>query len=100
MTETAKPKNAAQRNAQNYFATAERSETLAKQIRKKDRASDAAKTARLRGLRLAKEAADKEEAVRLEAEAAAHPAVAAPKPPARSKRTPTAKTPRRVRMIY
>ena len=100
MTETAKPKNAAQKNAQNYFATAERSETLAKQIRKKDRDNDAAKTARLRGLRLAKEAADKEEAVRLEAEAAALPAAAAPKRPTRSKRAPKVKAAPRVRMIY
>jgi hypothetical protein len=51
----------AQRNAQQYFKKAElQPEALAKQIRKKERAASAANTAKLRELRLAKEAEEKE----------------------------------------
>jgi hypothetical protein len=46
-------------SAQKYFKKAEQSETLGKQARKKEKAVSAAKTANLRELRLAKEAADK-----------------------------------------
>ena len=57
--------NAANKNAQKYFTKMEQSGTLAKKIRKEERAADAAKTVRLRGLRLAKEAADKAAAEKL-----------------------------------
>jgi hypothetical protein len=48
-----------EKSAQNHFRKAEQSEPLSKQARKKERAADAAKTAKLRALRLAKEAQDK-----------------------------------------
>jgi len=71
-------------------------ETLAKEVRKKERSATAAKTARLRALRLAKEATDKEEADRLAAEKP--DAVAS----ARRKRVPAsaAKPAKLVRMTY
>ena len=53
------PKTAWEKSAQNHFRTAEQSETNLKQIRRKERAADAAKTEKLRALRLAKEAQDK-----------------------------------------
>ncbi len=62
-------KDGARRKAQNYFAKAEQRDVLLKQEKEKAKAADAAKIARLRGLRLAKEAADKEIADRLAAEA-------------------------------
>lgn len=53
--------NAAQKNAQHYFRKAEaQPDTLAKQLRKKEHVAGAANTARLRELRLAKEAAEKQ----------------------------------------
>ena len=67
--------------AQTYFRPAELDETAAKQIRKKERAAEAAKTANLRRLRLEKESADKEAADRLAAENGGPPA----KPARRSK---------------
>ena len=48
-----------EKSAQNHFRKAEQSETTLKQTRKKERAADAAKTAKLRELRLSKEAQDK-----------------------------------------
>ncbi len=55
------PRNSAQKNAQHYFSKAEpQSDTLAKKLQKKERAAVAANTARLRELRLAKEAAEKQ----------------------------------------
>ncbi len=96
MNEPAKPKNAAQKNAQNYFTTVERNETASKQIRKKERSAEAVKTAKLRELRLAKEAVDKEAADKLAAETAALP----PSETARRKRAPAVKAAPRVRMIY
>ena len=48
-----------QKSAQSHFRKAEQSETSLKQARKKERAADAEKTAKLRALRLAKEAQDK-----------------------------------------
>ena len=51
----------AHQNAQHYFSRADRqSETLAKKLQKKERVAGAANTARLRALRLAKEAAEKQ----------------------------------------
>ena len=95
MTKTAALQNSHEKNARRYFTKPDQNETSAKQTRKKERTADAAKTAKLRGLRLAKEAADKEVADKLAAEKAE--AQAGAKRPAR--RTPEHKrTP--VRMIY
>jgi hypothetical protein len=61
MTDLTQPRNAAQKNAKSYFKQAElKSQTLEKQSLKKERAAVAANTAKLRGLRLAKEAAEKQ----------------------------------------
>jgi len=69
MTRPTQPQNAAQKNAQNYFRKAElQPETLLKQTRKKERVAAAANTAKLRGLRLAKEAAEKQEKDKMDAE--------------------------------
>lgn len=81
------------KNAQTYFRGAEKDEATAKQIRKKERAAEAAKTANLRRLRLEKEAADKEVADRLAAESGGQPAKSGRKKPAARKRAA-------VRMIY
>jgi hypothetical protein len=62
-------KDGARRKAQNYFAKAEQRDVLLKQEKEKAKAADVAKMARLRGLRLAKEAADKEIADQLAASA-------------------------------
>jgi hypothetical protein len=70
MTDTTTMRTNLEKNAQKYFRKTEQSETLAKQSRKKERNADAAKTAKLRGLRLAKEAADKEEADKLASQSA------------------------------
>ena len=52
-------KTAWEKSAQTHFRKAEQSETSLKQTRRKERAADAAKTEKLRALRLAKEAQDK-----------------------------------------
>ena len=55
------PRDTAQQSAQQYFRKAElQTETLAKKLQKKERVASAANTARLRELRLAKEAAEKQ----------------------------------------
>ena len=80
-----------QKSAQIHFRKAEQSETSLKQARKKARAADAEKTAKLRALRLAKEAQDK-----LVAETEAQASVgmkSAARRPQQSKRSP-------IRMIY
>ena len=61
-TPSAQKKSAAYRNADRYFATAERKTTLAKEQADTAAAASDEKTARLRALRLAKEAADKQDA--------------------------------------
>jgi hypothetical protein len=53
------PKTAWEKSAQSHFRKADQTETSLKQVRRKERAADAAKTERLRALRLAKEAQDK-----------------------------------------
>jgi len=58
-------KNAARTRAQNHFAASEQRDTLVKQIIQAERAALDAKTAKLRALRLAKEAADREAADKL-----------------------------------
>ena len=80
-----KPQNAAQKSAQTYFTKAAKSDTLAKQTRK-ERSVTETKTAKLRELRLAKEAADKTEAERLAAE------TGIPIPEPKPKRAPAAKS--------
>src|SRR5215510_1045371 len=52
-------KTAWEKSAQNHFRKAEQTETNLKQVRRKERVADAAKTEKLRALRLAKEAQDK-----------------------------------------
>jgi hypothetical protein len=71
-------RDAARRKAQTHFTASEQRDALVKQEIEKERAALAARTAKLKALRLAKEAEDKAEADR---EAALHP----PKPKARSK---------------
>jgi len=69
--------DAARRTAQNHFTHSEQRDKLVKQEIEKERAASAAKTARLKMLRLAKEATEKEEADRKKAAA---PKGAAPMP--------------------
>lgn len=79
-----KTPDAARKSAQTYFTHTEQRDKAIKQEIEKERAASAAKTARLRALRLAKEAAEKEEADRRKAES--------PKtdgPPQRRKRIPS-----------
>lgn len=73
MPKSSLPQNNSEKNAQKYFRKAEQSDTSAKQSLKKERSAIAANTARLRGLRLAKEAQDKEEAEKAAAELADSP---------------------------
>jgi hypothetical protein len=89
-----KPQNSAQKSAQSFFTKSGQDESLAKQTRKKERTAVTAKTAKLRELRLAKEAADKVESDRMAAE---HPAPARPE---RRKRAPVAKAPKVMRFTY
>jgi hypothetical protein len=97
MANPSHPQNSAEKNAQKYFRKAEQSDTLAKDARKKEKATTAAKTAKLRGLRLAKESADKEEADR----AAAAKAEGKPGTQPQSKRKRAAPKPApMVRMTY
>ncbi|HWA91245.1 MAG TPA: hypothetical protein VG889_14505 [Rhizomicrobium sp.] len=56
-------KDAARKRAQNHFAVAERRDSLVKQMIASERAAVDAKTAKLRVLRLAKEAVDREAAL-------------------------------------
>lgn len=78
---------AARRKAQDQFAKVKQRDAEALKDREKVQAAEAAKTARLRALRLAKEAIDKEAA---DKEAAEKAATAAAKPvTARRKRTST-----------
>jgi hypothetical protein len=62
------PRDAARGKAQKYFTQSEQRDTLVKQEIEKERAAVDAKTAKLRALRLAKEAADREAAEKLAAE--------------------------------
>ncbi len=93
MNNNTKPQNGAQNNAQKYFKRTALADTATKES-KKLRKEGAAKIDRLRGLRLAKEAADKEEADRL---AIAKTGTVAP---AKRKRAAAAKPVKFVRMTY
>ncbi|HEX3674598.1 MAG TPA: hypothetical protein VHU87_10020 [Rhizomicrobium sp.] len=55
-------RNAARKRAQNHFAAAEQRDTLVKQMVESERNATAAKTAKLKALRLAKEETDAAEA--------------------------------------
>ena len=65
------PVNAAQKNAQSHFARAEHPSDAFTKIQQRERVAGAANTARLRELRLAKEAAEKRAKDQLAAEHAA-----------------------------
>jgi len=69
-------RDAARRKAQGQFASSEQRDIAIKQEIEKERAAIAAKTAKLRALRLAKEASDRTEAERLAAEKAKEQAAA------------------------
>jgi hypothetical protein len=68
MTTPSDPRDAARGKAQKYFTQSEQRDTLVKQEIEKERAAVDAKTAKLRALRLAKEAADREAAEKLAVE--------------------------------
>ena len=55
---------AARQRAQNYFTQTEKRDALVREELEKERAASSAQTAKLRALRLAKEAAEREEAAR------------------------------------
>jgi hypothetical protein len=84
---TEQPKDAARRKAQNYFTQTERRDELVRQELEKERVAGDAKIAKLRALRLAKEAVDKVESDRVAAEKAEAKANA-PKKPLKSRRPP------------
>jgi hypothetical protein len=83
-------KDAARRKAQNHFAASEQRDNSVKQEIARARAQSDAKTAKLRALRLAKEAEEKVEADKKEAERIAQKAKgpAAKKPRVRRSVTP------------
>ncbi|GEM_PF-2642902 len=72
-------KDGARKRAQNHFAATEQRDSLVKQMIASERAALDAKTAKLRALRLAKEEADRLEALN------------APPAPVKAKRTRTTK---------
>ena len=84
MSHPTEPREAVRRNAQSHFTHTERRDELVRQEIEKERAATDAKTARLRALRLAKEASERAEAERLAAERA-KAGIAAPKSPGRRK---------------
>lgn len=77
------------RNAQSHFTHTERRDELVRQEIEKERAATDAKTAKLKALRLAKEATEKAEADRVAAERA-QAGLTQPKTVSRRKRTRTA----------
>jgi hypothetical protein len=81
-TMSSEKSNSARRRAQNLFTASEQRDTLVRQEIEKERSASDAKTAKLKALRLAKEAADKEAA------ALVKPVV---KAPARKKRPAVAR---------
>jgi hypothetical protein len=89
MSDPSERRDAVRRNAQSHFTHTERRDELVRQEIEKERAAVDAKTARLRALRLAKEASDLAAAEKLAAERAAA-GIAAPKQPARRKRVRSA----------
>ena len=88
MANTTETRDNARKRAQNHFTASEQRDTLVKQEIEKERAASAAKTAKLKALRLAKEAEDKIESDRLALIAAAAKA-SKPAPKARAKAVKT-----------
>jgi hypothetical protein len=88
MSDPTERREAVRRNAQSHFTHTERRDELVRQEIEKERAAVDAKTAKLKALRLAKEASERAEAERLAAEREKSGA-GAPKS-ARRKRTRTA----------
>ena len=88
MSDPTERREAVRRNAQSHFTHTERRDELVRQEIEKERAAVDAKTAKLKALRLAKEAGERAEAERLAAEREKSGA-AAPKS-TRRKRTRTA----------
>ena len=80
----------AEKNAEKYFRNAGKQELPLKKSARAERAQDAAKTAKLRALRLAKEQADKTEAEKIAAE----------NPTQKPKNRKRAKPAKMLRMIY
>ena len=78
MASTTDTRDTARKRAQNHFSASEQRDALVKQEIEKERAATAAKTAKLKALRLAKEAEDKIEADRLALIAAAAKATQTP----------------------
>jgi hypothetical protein len=70
MSNSSEKSDSARRRAQTHFTASEQRDTLVRREIEKERAASNAKTAKLRALRLAKEAADKEAADKLVAEKA------------------------------
>jgi hypothetical protein len=68
MSNSTDKSDSARRRAQTHFTASEQRDTLVRREIEKERAASNAKTAKLRALRLAKEAADKDEADKLAAE--------------------------------
>ena len=68
MSDPTERREAVRRNAQSHFTHTERRDELVRQEIEKERAAVDAKTAKLKALRLAKEANEREEAERLAAE--------------------------------
>jgi len=88
--------NNAANNAQKFFRKAEQADATVNQMRRTERQATAAKTAKLRGLRLAKDEADKA------AQEAAQQSggKAEGEPQTRRKRTAKAKPAHMIRMTY
>src|ERR1700719_2181465 len=89
MSDPTERREAVRRNAQSHFTHTERRDELVRQEIEKERAAVDAKTAKLKALRLAKEASEKAEAARLPAERKKS-GPAPQKSPARRKRAPAA----------
>lgn len=68
MSDPSERREALRRNAQSHFTHSERRDELVRQEIEKERAALDAKTAKLRALRLAKEATERAEAERVAAE--------------------------------
>jgi len=90
MSSSSDTRDAARKKAQAQFASSEQRDSAIKQEIEKERAAVAAKTAKLRALRLAKEAVDKVESDRAADEKAKAKAAAAAAKPARKKKAPAA----------
>ena len=70
MSNSTEKSDSARRRAQTHFTASEQRDTLVRREIEKERAASTAKTAKLKALRLAKEAADREAADKLAAEKA------------------------------